>query len=156
MLAPLLLTLFIQPVYAADYALHVADPPYRIIREDAWGKPPVDYYHNYEYVQEEVHPYDQPDRRHGSRRRSYRARYNFRTDPYFQRTETHALHPYYRNHYHDILTVTDTSREAEIGRQSYLNNFPYFHVPIETNCAEYSFYKAHNRLPPKNFNCIRP
>lgn len=112
------------------------------------------FYIDYEY--EEVHPYDQPHRKPGNRRRSYRSRFDFRSDPYYRRTQTHALHPYYRNHYHDILTVHDTSRDAEYFRQAYIQSFPYVQLPSATDCSEYSYYKRHNRLPPKDFRCIRP
>ena len=104
----------------------------------------------------EVHPYDQVDRRHGSRRRSYRSRFSYRSDPYFRRTETHALHPYYRKHYHDVLTVSDTSEYGEAFRDYYHEAFPFVQLPSETNCREYGFYKGHNRLPPKDFECFRP
>lgn len=113
------------------------------------------FYVDYQF-EDEVHPYDQPDRRPGNKRASYRSRFNFRTDPYFQRTTTHALHPYFRNHYDDILTVKDASRDAEYFRQAYINSYPYIQLPSATDCAEYSFYKRHNRLPPKDFTCLRP
>ena len=103
----------------------------------------------------ETHPWDQSDRKHGSRRRSYRSTQAIRNDPYYRRTETYALHPYYRGHYDDILTVRDTSRRAESQRRFYMESFPYLQAPNVFSCSEYSYTRRNNRMPPTDFKCLR-
>lgn len=88
-----------------------------------------------------VHPYDRADRQPGYRTRRRTSR-SAQDNAYYRRTETHALHPYYRTHYYDTFSTQNT--------------YPYGYGQPATLCQEYSFYKAKNRLPPRDFRCIQP
>lgn len=103
---------------------------------------------------EGMHPWDQPGRAsHRSHVRLSR-RSPFVDNPYFQRTQTHALHPYYRNNYHTLLTV-DRGNKPDLRSQLFLEGFPFFRMPSATSCSNFSYYRENYRIPPEDFRCIR-
>ena len=106
---------------------------------------------------EGVHPWDRSGRRPSNS--SYKITRRNRNslvydDPYFQRTETHALHPYYRNNYSTFLDVGN-DRRTNFQRQIFLSGFPFYRVPSATDCMNHSYYRPNYRIPPSDFRCIR-
>ena len=109
---------------------------------------------NAEAKGEGVHPYDRTNR-HASRVRVIRTRSRLIYDnPYFRRTETHALHPYFRNSYYSILNVDRSNRDTV--QDSYrLVGYPHYRAPSATSCTNHSYYRPNYRTPPSDFRCIR-
>jgi len=102
---------------------------------------------------EGVHAWDNPYRRPGGT--IYRKVYSsVLDDPYFQRTETHALHPYYRNNYSTFLSV-QPGGVTDVQRKMFLTGFPYYRVPSATRCSNYSYVRENYRTPPREFRCDR-
>ncbi len=103
------------------------------------------------------HMWDRAHRRPSSathqltRRDFYSPAYN---DAYYQRTETHALHPYYRNNYSTFLDVSG-GRSNYFQRRMFLSGFPDFRVPSATSCSNYSYVRENYRTPPGEFRCLR-
>lgn len=108
-------------------------------------------------AREGVHPYDRANRRPSQLthvlmwRRGSRLLYD---NPYYRRTETHALHPYYRNSYSSFLD-TGRARRTGLQRRLFLSGFPYYRVPSATDCRNHSYYRPNYRTPPSDFRCIR-
>jgi len=106
---------------------------------------------------EGVHPWDRYNRRpsNSTHKITRRNRNSLVYDnPYFRRTQTHALHPYYRNNYHTLLDVGD-DRRTDFQREIFLSGFPFYRVPSATECGNHSYYKPNYRTPPNDFRCIR-
>jgi len=102
---------------------------------------------------EGVHPWDSYQRSYRYRISQRHNRTVDRSDPYFMRTETHALHPYYRNNYHTFLDV-DSSNVTSFQRELFLSGFPYYRVPDTSTCSNHSYYRPNYRTPPSDFRCI--
>jgi len=101
-----------------------------------------------------THPYDTPARRSYRSSRSFQYRNAHLRNPYFRRTVTHALHPYYRNHYSDVL-VGDRSGRRNIAKEIYLKGFPYYRIASAVQCSSYSYFRPNYRIPPSKFKCLR-
>lgn len=102
---------------------------------------------------EGVHPWDTYARTHRAGSVLHHSRETDRSDPYFMRTETHALHPYYRNNYH-IFLDTGSSQVTDFQRELFLSGFPFYRVPDTSTCRNHSYYRPNYRIPPSDFRCI--
>ena len=115
---------------------------------------PIAFSPHAEAAGEGVHPYDRTSR-HLSQVHVVRSRSRLVYDnPYYRRTETHALHPYFRNSYYSILNVDRTRRDTvQDGYQ--LVGFPFYRAPSATSCGNHSYFRPNYRTPPSDFRCIR-
>jgi hypothetical protein len=105
-------------------------------------------------VGEGVHPWDTYNRTYRASSKTRRSNRAHQNNPYYQRTQTHALHPYYRNNYHVFLN-TSTSRKTNFQQQLFLSGFPYYRIPDVADCRNHSYFRANYRTPPSDFRCIR-
>lgn len=101
-----------------------------------------------------THPYDTAARRSYRSTRTIQSRNAHLRDPYYRRTVTHALHPYYRNHYNDVL-VSDRSGRRDLAKEMYLSGFPHYKISSPVQCSSYSYFRPNYRIPPSEFTCLK-
>lgn len=101
-----------------------------------------------------THPWDTYRRKHGNHRTSWHSRNYYNYDRYYEPTETHALHPYYRKNYDGLLAGSETGRISP-EQWDYLYSFPWYEFSIETDCSEHGYYRRGKRLPPVGHVCYR-
>ena len=84
------------------------------------------------------------------------SKYYFYTHP--DRSQTHALHPYYRERYYESPLNADAIRYSRSYRSDIRYTFEDAYVPQSHNlstCYNYSYGRANYRVPPYGYRCVK-
>jgi len=115
------------------------------------------YMESYDDISWGVHPWDVRPRRHYE---------NIKIDPYRygknyfylhpDRSQTHALHPYYRDSYYDPPVDLEHARYSLLRREGvqYAEEFAYRPQRYSlADCDNYSYSRPNYRIPPYGYFC---